>query len=70
MSDQHKNSRFRPVQLLLLIPFGALLWVPLYNFSEPRLYGIPFFYWYQMLWTLLAAAVTAVVYLLEERSRK
>jgi hypothetical protein len=24
--------------------------------------GIPFFYWYQMLWVLISAAFTALVY--------
>ena len=43
--------------LLLLIPFIALLWVPLYNRVDPQLFGIPFFYWYQFLWVLLASLV-------------
>ena len=33
-------------RLLLLIPFVATLAVPLYNRSEPSLWGFPFFYWY------------------------
>ncbi len=68
--DKHKNGSFRPVRLLLLIPFVALLWVPLYNHVHPQLFGIPFFYWYQMIWTFLTAAIMGVVYLLEERPRK
>ncbi len=43
--------------LLLLIPFTALLWVPFYNFVEPALWGIPFFYWYQFLWVILTSAL-------------
>jgi Protein of unknown function (DUF3311) len=43
--------------LLLLIPFIALLWVPFYNFLEPALWGIPFFYWYQFLWVILTSAL-------------
>ena len=31
--------------LLLLVPFVALLWVPFYNSIEPALLGIPFFDW-------------------------
>jgi hypothetical protein len=42
---------------LLLIPFIALLWVPFYNFVEPALWGIPFFYWYQFLWVILTSAL-------------
>jgi hypothetical protein len=49
--------------LLLLLPFVALLWPPFYAKTEPKLGGFPFFYWYQFLWVLLGAAITAVVYL-------
>jgi Protein of unknown function (DUF3311) len=30
--------------ILLLLPFAGLLWVPFYNFTEPSLFGFPFFY--------------------------
>lgn len=40
----------RPISILLVAPFAALLWVPFFNFDAPRLAGIPFFYWYQLLW--------------------
>jgi hypothetical protein len=49
------GSRFW--NLLLLLPFVALLWVPFYNSIEPVLWGIPFFYWYQFLWVLLTSAI-------------
>jgi Protein of unknown function (DUF3311) len=48
--------------LLLLIPFIAILWVPLYASSEPAVFGIPYFYWYQFLWILISAVLTAIVY--------
>ena len=51
--------------LLLLIPFMALLWLPFYNTYEPTFAGIPFFYWYQMLWIILTAVLTTIVYFLE-----
>ena len=35
--------------LLLLIPCIAALCPPLYNFSSPELFGVPFFYWFQLL---------------------
>ncbi|AKJ68323.1 MULTISPECIES: DUF3311 domain-containing protein [Pandoraea] len=47
---------------LLLLPWIALFWVPSYNAVEPTLAGFPFFYWYQLLWVLLSAAITALVY--------
>jgi hypothetical protein len=52
--------------LLLLIQFIAVLWVPLYNSAAPSWYGIPFFYWYQMLWVILGAILTAIVYFATE----
>ena len=54
-------------RLLFLIPFIAMLWVPSYNAVEPELGGIPFFYWYQLAWILLGAAVVLLVHVLETR---
>jgi len=53
--------------LLLLIPFAGTLWVPSYNALAPLWHGIPFFYWYQFLWILISALLTAIVYLLTDR---
>ncbi|MCG3039513.1 DUF3311 domain-containing protein [Streptomyces fenghuangensis] len=53
----------------LLAPFVAMLWVGSYARSEPALAGIPFFYWYQLLWVPLSAALMAVAYLLVRRDR-
>jgi hypothetical protein len=50
--------------LLLAIPFVALLWVPLYNRIEPAAFGIPFFYWYQFVWVILTSLVILFVDLL------
>jgi hypothetical protein len=69
MSD-HDNEH-RPVRrvlwarLLLIVPFIAMLWVSSYNSTEPMLAGIPFFYWYQLLWILIGAALIAFVYAME-----
>jgi len=48
--------------LLFIVQFVAVLWPPFYNSVEPSFAGIPFFYWYQMLWVIIAAVFTAVVY--------
>lgn len=48
--------------LLLLSAFVALLWVPSYAHLTPTLGGIPFFYWYSLLWLILNAACQAVAY--------
>jgi hypothetical protein len=48
---------------LLVLPWIAMIWVPSYNKIEPTLWGFPFFYWYQLLWVLISAVLTAFVYL-------
>jgi membrane protein implicated in regulation of membrane protease activity len=48
--------------VLLLAPFIGVLWVPFFNRIQPQLWGIPFFFWYQFLWVLISAIVTALVY--------
>jgi hypothetical protein len=35
--------------LLLFVPCVIALWVPLYNAETPALFGVPFFYWFQLL---------------------
>ena len=47
---------------LLLIPFIALLCVPLYNRTQPTIAGFPFFYVWQFAWVVLAAALTWIVH--------
>ena len=42
-----------------------MLWVSSYNSVEPMVAGIPFFYWYQLLWILIAAGLIAIVYQVE-----
>jgi membrane protein implicated in regulation of membrane protease activity len=53
--------------VLVLIPVVALMWVPSYTRSTPRLWGFPFFYWYQMLWLFLSAVFVVAAYLLLNR---
>lgn len=57
----------------LVIPFVAMLWVGSYAKLTPQFIGIPFFYWYQMLWVFLSSGLTYVAYVLvrrEEQARK
>ena len=61
------------VAALLALPVLALMWVSSYNRAEPRLGGMPFFYWYQFLWVFIAAACTTGAYRLvvgHERRRR
>jgi hypothetical protein len=47
---------------LLLVPFVALLWVPFFNREAPALFGLPFFYWYQLACVPLTTLVMWIVY--------
>ncbi|HET6817559.1 MAG TPA: DUF3311 domain-containing protein [Mycobacteriales bacterium] len=57
------RPRNRWAYVLLLAPFIGTLWVSTYASRAPRLFGFPFFYWYQFAWVLAAAGITAFVYL-------
>lgn len=47
---------------LLLIPFIAIFALPFYNTVEPTLYGMPFFYWYQLACVALTSPLVAFVF--------
>ncbi|GAA2991213.1 DUF3311 domain-containing protein [Actinokineospora diospyrosa] len=47
--------------LLLLIPL-ALLITPIFNRSGPALFGMPFFYWFQLAGVALGVLATAIVF--------
>lgn len=56
--------------VLLLIPLVFPLLVGTYDRSEPEFAGFPFFYWYQFLWILIGAVLTAVAYYLISREKR
>jgi hypothetical protein len=64
--DQHSGGERRSGwswwYLLFLIQFVAVIWPPFYNKVEPSWIGMPFFYWYQLLWVIVGAVLTAIVY--------
>ena len=62
MATRPEKKRRSWALLLLLLPFVVLLWPPLYNFDQPELIGIPFFYWFQLLVVVLTAILTAALY--------
>jgi len=62
-SVQQPSCGKKWLRWLLIAPFIAVLWVPFYNSVEPSLIGIPFFYWYQLLWVLISAVLIYIVYL-------
>lgn len=56
--------------LALLVPIVAMLWVSSYDKSDPAVAGMPFFYWYQLLWVPVSAVFTVAAYLLISRDEK
>jgi hypothetical protein len=46
---------------LLLLPFVGTLLPFLYNHPSPELFGLPFFYWYQLSWVGLTSLLLGVV---------
>ncbi len=60
-----RKPRARWARIFFLIPFIAVLWVPFYNRTDPMWAGIPFFYWYQLLWIPLTAVIISAVYWFE-----
>ncbi|HET6276882.1 MAG TPA: DUF3311 domain-containing protein [Candidatus Cybelea sp.] len=52
---------------LLVLPFVGTLVPPLYNHARPALFGLPFFYWYQLAWVPATAALLGIVVLLTRR---
>jgi hypothetical protein len=58
------------VTVLLLIGIVVPLLVGTYDQVNPRLFGFPFFYWYQLLWVFLAAGLCALSFWLLKRERE
>ncbi len=74
MSDRinppgRNTNRLTPWHLLLLPPYIGVLWVPFYNAVEPRIFGFPYFYFYQMAWVVITSVLTAIVYFATRSSR-
>jgi hypothetical protein len=57
-----RRERASAAHLLLLVPLIGVLLPWIYNTRSPELIGIPFFYWYQMLWVPLSVVFTILVY--------
>jgi hypothetical protein len=73
-SDVTKAAVVTPIRVAiavcLIAPFVAMLWVGSYAKTDPVFIGIPFFYWYQMLWVLLSTALTMTAYQLWQRDQR
>ena len=57
--------------LILLVPPVALpLWVPLYNKTDPTLWGFPFFYWFQFALIVVSAVLTSAAFALSNLAER
>ena len=68
-ADRRRPPSFREapgtyvlVGILLLVTVVALLAVPTYAHLTPSLGGIPFFYWYTLLWLVINAVLQTIAY--------
>ena len=46
---------------LLALPFLGTLLPAAYNRAGPALFGMPFFYWYQLAWVPITAGLLGIV---------
>jgi hypothetical protein len=60
-SDPKTGLRWSNWNLLLIVPLLMLI-TPWFNQDEPRLFGMPFFYWYQFAFVPLGVLAVGIVY--------
>ena len=53
--------------ILILIPFVAYFVLPLYNSQYPEAFGLPFFYWYQIIWLPISGIMFYIAAVLIDR---
>jgi len=80
MSESEQSARgpvVTPARLIaavcVIVPFVAVLWVPIYDKDKPEVAGFPFFFWWQLLWVGVTAALMGLAYFVvrrEEVARK
>jgi Protein of unknown function (DUF3311) len=69
MNPRTPSRRRRPIMLLLLLPLVAVLVPEFYNHASPSIGGMPFFYWWQLLWIAGVAVCTGIVFLVTRSTR-
>jgi len=60
-SDPKTGLRWSNWNLLLIVPLLMLI-TPWFNMDEPRLFGLPFFYWYQFAFVPIGVLCVGLVY--------
>lgn len=51
---------------LFLLPFIGTLFPAFYAKEKPVLFGMPYFYWYLIMWIILTGIIGGIVYMLSE----
>lgn len=73
-SGSDPRWRVTPTKIIVTIILVAATVIPLltwtYARDTPRLFGFPFFYWYQFLWVFLAAGACYLCYSLLRREAR
>jgi hypothetical protein len=63
------SLRWSAWNLVLLIPL-LILFTPLYNTARPSLFGLPYFYWYQLLFVAVGVLCVSIVVVATRDKRK
>ena len=59
----HRHGlNYQPINWLLLLPLIGTLVPAFYNRTLPTIIGIPFFYWYQIVWIPISVVFTWIVF--------
>ena len=64
-----RRRRWPVVLLFMAVPVIAVLVPEIYNRNAPAIGGMPFFYWWQLLWIAGIAICMWIVYLMTRSPR-
>jgi hypothetical protein len=60
---EREGLRWNAWNLLLLVPFLMIV-TPWWNSLEPKLFGLPFFYWIQFVFVVVGVVCVGLVYMM------
>ncbi|OIK13029.1 hypothetical protein BIV60_15235 [Bacillus sp. MUM 116] len=59
------------ITLLSLLPFlGMLGFLPIVNKVEPYVFGLPFVFFWVIVWVILTSVILAIVYKLDPKNKE
>lgn len=74
MSENEQSTRgpvVTPARLIaafcVIVPFVAVLGVPIFDKDKPEVAGFPFFFWWQLVWVAVTAALMGLAYFVVRR---